>query len=155
MAAFIVCLSLKTNNKKLYLFLDRGEGKEWERNINVCLPLALSAPGTWPATQACALTGNQTSDPLVHRPVLSPLSHTSQGYCVSLHGRIHLPLGVSFSSVGPKSHQASGYKDTTKLHTVGNSTGQTTFPRPLVPQHIHCKAERGGVGWVEMRKKRE
>ena len=22
---------------------------------------------TWPATQACALTGNQTSDPLVHR----------------------------------------------------------------------------------------
>ena len=27
-----------------------------------------------------ALTGNQTSDPLVCRPVLNPLSHTSQGY---------------------------------------------------------------------------
>ena len=24
--------------------------------------------GTWPATQACALTGNWTGDPLVHRP---------------------------------------------------------------------------------------
>ena len=35
--------------------------------------------GTWPATQACALTGNRTSDPLVHRPALNPLSHTSRG----------------------------------------------------------------------------
>ena len=35
--------------------------------------------GTWPATQACALTGNQTYNPLVHRPALNPLSHTSQG----------------------------------------------------------------------------
>ena len=31
------------------------------------------------ATQVCALTGNRTSDPLVHRPALSPLSYTSQG----------------------------------------------------------------------------
>ena len=31
------------------------------------------------ATQACARTGNQTSDPLVHRPLPNPLSHTSQG----------------------------------------------------------------------------
>ena len=35
--------------------------------------------GTWPTTQACALTGNQTSNPLVHRLALNPLSHTSQG----------------------------------------------------------------------------
>ena len=45
-----------------------------ERNTNVWLP----SPGTWLATQACALTGNQTYVPLVHRWVLSPLSHTSQ-----------------------------------------------------------------------------
>ena len=32
-----------------------------------------------PATQACALTGNQTGDPLVHRPGLNLLSYTSQG----------------------------------------------------------------------------
>ena len=32
-----------------------------------------------PATQARASTGNRTSNPLVHRSALHPLSHTSQG----------------------------------------------------------------------------
>ena len=40
--------------------------------------------GTWPTTQACALTANQTGDPLVRRPALSLLSHTSQGNNVIL-----------------------------------------------------------------------
>ena len=64
-----------------YLFLDRGEGreKERERNINVWLPLVHPTLGNLAATQACVLAGNQTYDPLVHRLVLSPLSHTSQG----------------------------------------------------------------------------
>ena len=31
--------------------------------------------GTWPTTQACALTGNRTSDPLAHRLALNLLSH--------------------------------------------------------------------------------
>ena len=56
-----------------------GKEKERERNINVRLPLARPMLVTWPSTQACALTGNQTLDPLVHRLVLNPLSHTSQG----------------------------------------------------------------------------
>ena len=65
----------------IYLFLDRGKGREKdrERNINVCLPLTHPLLGTWPATQACALTGNPTGTPLVRRPVLKPLSHTSEG----------------------------------------------------------------------------
>ena len=65
----------------IYLFLERGEGrvKEKMENINVWLPLACPQLGTLPTTQACALTGNQTSDPLVYRLVLSPLSHISQG----------------------------------------------------------------------------
>ena len=49
-----------------------------ERHIDR-LPLARPQMGTWPATQACALTGNRTSDLLVHRPALNPLRHTSQG----------------------------------------------------------------------------
>ena len=49
-----------------------------ERNINMQLPLTHPVLGTWPATQACALTGNPTCDPLVHRPALNPLSYTSQ-----------------------------------------------------------------------------
>ena len=52
----------------IYLFLERGEGWETERkrNINVWLPLMCPLLGTWPTTQACALTGNRTGDPLVH-----------------------------------------------------------------------------------------
>ena len=44
----------------IYLFLERGGGreKERERNINVWLPLMYPLEGTWPATQACTLTGN-------------------------------------------------------------------------------------------------
>ena len=63
----------------IYLFLERGEGREKDRkrNINVWLPLACPLLGTWPATQACALTGNRAGDSLVHRLALSPLSHTS------------------------------------------------------------------------------
>ena len=67
--------------KKKILFLEGGEGKEEERerNINVWLPLTHPALGTWPITQACALPGNQAGDPFIRRPVLNPLSHTSQG----------------------------------------------------------------------------
>ena len=63
------------------LFLETGEGKERERerNINVWLPLTWPVLGTWPATQACALTGNRTSDPLVCGVTPSPLSYTGHG----------------------------------------------------------------------------
>ena len=54
--------------------------KERERNSNVWLPPMSPQLGTLSATQACALTGNLTSNPLVLKPALSPLSHTSQGY---------------------------------------------------------------------------
>ena len=71
--------------KIFYLFLERGEGreKEEERSINVQLRLARTLPRTWPATQACALTGNRTSHPLVRRWAINPLSHTSQGNYLS------------------------------------------------------------------------
>ena len=64
-----------------YLFLYTGEGneKERERIVNVWLLLMHPLLGTWPTTQARALSGNQTGDPLVLRLVLNPLSHTSQG----------------------------------------------------------------------------
>ena len=54
----------------IYLFLERGEEKEKERerNISVWLPLERPLWWTWPATQACALTGNRTGNPLVHSP---------------------------------------------------------------------------------------
>ena len=64
----------------IYLFVEReGKEKEGERNINVWLPSARSILGTWPESQACALTGNQTNDPMLRRPALKPLSHTVHG----------------------------------------------------------------------------
>ena len=68
------------------LFLEKVEGKEKERekNINVSLPLARPRLGTWPTTQAYALTGNRTGYPLPCSPVLNSLSHTSQGKSVEL-----------------------------------------------------------------------
>ena len=50
---------------RIYLFLERGEGREKERqrNINMLLPFTYPLTGTWPATQASALTGNRTGDP--------------------------------------------------------------------------------------------
>ena len=50
-----------------------------KRNIHR-LPLACPRPGTWPITQACALTGNHTNNLLVHRQAFNPLSHISQGF---------------------------------------------------------------------------
>ena len=71
----------------MYLFLERGEGREKERkkNIHVWLPFTRPPLGTWLTTQACVLTGNWTSEPLVHRPALYPLSHTSQGWNLILY----------------------------------------------------------------------
>ena len=91
----------------IYLFLDREEGreKESERNINVWLPFTHPLRGTWPTTQACALTGNQTGDPLVRRLALNPLSHTSQGkkyiLCISKFFILFDPA-ISFLDIYPK-----------------------------------------------------
>ena len=49
----------------LDFILERGREREREGNINVWLPLHHPLLGTWPATQAYALTGNRTSGPLV------------------------------------------------------------------------------------------
>ena len=71
----------------VYLFLERGDGREKERERNISRLLTLVRPllGTWPATQACALTGNRTSDPLVSSLALNPLNYTSQGEKTSLN----------------------------------------------------------------------
>ena len=44
--------------KRFYIFRERGREGKREGNINVWLPLECPLLGTWPTTQACALTGN-------------------------------------------------------------------------------------------------
>ena len=45
---------------KILFILERGREGERKRNISVLLPLTCPPLGTWPATQARALTGNWT-----------------------------------------------------------------------------------------------
>ena len=65
--------------KRFYSFIFReGKGgRKRGRENDVWLRLAHPLLGTWPATQACAPTGNTTSDSFVPSAALSPLSHLS------------------------------------------------------------------------------
>ena len=67
---------------RLQFFKESGEGREGTREKYHCVIVSRvpPTPGVCLLLQACASTGNQTGDPLVHRPVLNPLSHSSQGY---------------------------------------------------------------------------
>ena len=56
-----------------------------------CPPLL----GTWPPTQACALTGDGTGAPLVRWPVLNPLSHPSRGCFPTLLYNVFIYWGFS------------------------------------------------------------
>ena len=95
----------------IYLFLQKGREKERERNINAWLPLMHPTLGTWPEAQASTLTGNWTSNTLVRKPTLSPLSHTSPGttelfcYCFFFFLSAHLgtPLKVCVEHLLPVS----------------------------------------------------
>ena len=74
----------------VYLYLERQEGreKERERNINLWLPLLRPLLGTWPATQACAVTGNRTGDHLVLKL-----------FCLALLNRKVRSLNLNLSSL--------------------------------------------------------
>ena len=53
-----------------------------KRNIDL-LPLTRPQPGTWPTTQACALTGNRTGDLAVSGTMPNLLSHARQSWNVN------------------------------------------------------------------------
>ena len=92
---------------KILFIFERGERREkeregetsmWERYIDRLL-LAHPQLGTWPTTQACALSGNQTSDLLFCRLALNPLSHTNQGSYTTLNillSILYLPIILLF-----------------------------------------------------------
>ena len=67
--------------KRFYLFNFRERGKEGERGEKHQCVVASHAPptGDLACNPGIRLTGNQTGNPLVRRPGINPLSHTSQG----------------------------------------------------------------------------
>ena len=87
-----ICLCVCVYLNILFIYFSRERGREGDREEekHQCvrekqLPLTRPQPGTWPATQACALTGNRTGNLLVHRLALNPLSHMSQGSKIFLY----------------------------------------------------------------------
>ena len=64
----------------------RGEKRQCARETSI----GFLQPGTWPATQACALARNQTSNLLLYGMMPSQLSHTGQGLGNTF--KIHLRL---------------------------------------------------------------
>ena len=77
--------------KKILLIYFRQRRREEEREKYqgvVAFHTPFAGDKTWSTTQACALTGNRTSDSSVHRPELNPLSCTSQScsgsFCLNL-----------------------------------------------------------------------
>ena len=93
---FVSCfvLSIHLILKILFIFRERGreEKREGEKHrcgretLMVCLSVRLQL-GTWPATQACALTRNWINDLLIFGVMPNPLSHTShtnQGLSIGL-----------------------------------------------------------------------
>ena len=103
-----------------------------ERYIN-WLPLTRPQPGTWPATQACALTGNQTSDLSVHRLVLNPLSHTTQGLTI-----FNVPFrGIKYTYIVVQPSPSSISRTFSPSHTESLSPLNTNShsPRPAPCTH--------------------
>ena len=72
----------------IYFYREEKGGRKRETDMRETLIGCLSyAPwlGTEPATQACALTGNPTCDPLLCRTTPNQLSHTTQGYIINFN----------------------------------------------------------------------
>ena len=112
---------------RFYLFLARGEGKEKENKRNIVwLLLACPLMGTWPKTQECALTGNQTDDPLLHSLALNPLSQASQGKvtCFTTTSKCNgnsRALTITFSATSP--FQSLVYYEYTKSSNLISCVG--------------------------------
>ena len=79
-----ICIMFCWFLKKILFIYFGQSGKEGEREgeRHQCVVASRLPPIgdlARPTTQACALTGNRTINPLFHRPALNPLSHTSRG----------------------------------------------------------------------------
>ena len=65
--------------KIIYLFLERREEREQERDKHQCVVASPAPPTGVQAYNPGVCPDPGTSDPLVCRPSLNPLSHTTQG----------------------------------------------------------------------------
>ena len=116
----LICPAYMSFKDFIYLFSERGEGreKEGERNIDQ-LPLVSTPMRTKPTIQACALTGNRTHGLSLCRMTPNQLSHTGQG-CISY---INVALSIifhPFGSVRLSNHYLFLFKDAFAKITQSN-----------------------------------
>ena len=102
------------------------------------LPLACLLLGTWPATQACALTGNGIRDLLDHRLALNPVSHTSQGSYLKSLGMCALQ---NFELFGLKAieciyHIVSSTQQPTVTHIHVSVTNHAERDKQKIPSRL-------------------
>ena len=116
----------------IYLLLERGEGREKEENIH-WLPLTHPQLGAWPATQARALTWNQTSDLSVGRMTPSHWASPARAQWLvlacALTGDGTRNLGVS----GRRSNQLSYLARATSRKFRNKILGTETTNCPTIP----------------------
>ena len=117
---------------RFYLFLERGEGREKEEEWNnVLLPLAHPLLETWPATQACALTGNQTK-PLWFAGLRSIHWATSaRDGSIFLKSRLHKLIMTFFPILWPFLHDNLKNYDN-KVRVCSGTSGWL----PYKPAHL-------------------
>ena len=120
---------------KKILFTFRGE--ETEGNISVWLSVARPLLGTWHKTQACALTRNQTGNPLVLRLALNPQSHQPGQQLPNFK-----TTGHGFQTVVLKETQEHGYwAHNAWVHMLSLQLTVTQVLKILGEPH-------GSKGWV-------
>ena len=118
-----------------------GKRKKWRkkgRETLMCeihmdqLPLTHPQLGTWPKTQAYALTGNQTFDLFVHRPALSLLAcffYLLIPFCPGLPPHLLWMVGLHstllyISASFPSKFPSSNLKD---FHTTQEGVHQESY----------------------------
>ena len=127
-------------NIYLFIFRERGKDGEREGEKHQCV-VALMCPllGTCPATQACALTGNWTGNPLVCEPSFNPLSHTKQGIFLNIYSN--------------KKKCKSGSHLWKNLHLLFQ-VGVVTWPRFIGSMNLFFSNTKGKIicWWGEINK---
>ena len=114
------------------IFKERRKEGEREGEKHQCVVASHVPPTGNPACNpGCALTGNRTSDPWVHRPALKPLNHTSQGSFYFLKCCVHATCQIHYI--------VTNINSTIDFCTARSHSFETlTYSKPKMLEHLPC-----------------
>ena len=111
------------------------------------LPLTRPPLATQPATQACALTGNQTSTPLVHRPMRNSLSSTSQGYMLTFFFFFLIFYLFTFSKRGREGEREGEKHQCERDTSIGYLSHNPNWGPSPQPRHVPWSGIEPATFW--------